>query len=157
MKKLTGLSDKAMREEIGAVCIYWSLLELIVERVIADLEHHTGTVVYKPYFKGRLERLEKLAKRKLPSATANEISKIKGAIEDLIADRDRVVHGLWVMDDAKGILSVHFGARLPEPREKRALTQDIRQIKKRIFQTYQQLEPFAGRTKSVAVAPRRKL
>jgi hypothetical protein len=57
MKRLTGVADRAMREQIGAVCIYWSLLELMVERVIANLEGRPGVATYNDDITRRLESL----------------------------------------------------------------------------------------------------
>jgi hypothetical protein len=153
MKKLTVLRDSAMREQIGAVCVYWSLLELMVERVIADLERKPGRVSYKTALTRRLEKLKTLAGEHLPGHAA-EIDEIADQISELSKDRHRVVHGLWAIDETNAIVwAIRLGAKLPEPREKQMQLEQIRQIKFRIWETYKRLEPFGGRGKS-AVEPR---
>jgi hypothetical protein len=101
----------------------------------------------------RLQTLKELARKHLPG-DADKIAAIAGTIKALRSDRDRVVHGLWGIDETNTIVSIHPWAKLPQPRAKPMQTEEIRQIKKRIGDAYQQLEPFGGPEKSVL--PRRR-
>jgi hypothetical protein len=152
--RITGLSDKrAMREQIGAVCIHWSLLELMVERLIANLQGNRNVVTYHAPIKTRIEVLEKLARKHLP-ASADKIAAIARTIKDLTAERDRVVHGIWGIDEANAPMrmSLHLKAKKGKPRARPMETEDIRDLKLRIWQTYRQLEQFADRGKIMIAA-----
>jgi hypothetical protein len=126
MKKITGL-DRAMREQIGGVCVYWSWLELMVERVIAKLEGKPGVVTYdgKPDFAGRLRKLRKLAEtHATPVFGAEihkaEIHKILDRIENLRPHRHRVVHGLWGIDETNAVVwNIQPGLNCPNHAEGR--------------------------------------
>jgi ribosome biogenesis SPOUT family RNA methylase Rps3 len=150
--KITGLSDRAMREQIGAVCIQWSLLELMVERVIANLQGDRNVVAFNGSVTDRIKFLEKLARKRLPKS-AEKIAAIASTIENLSAERHRVVHGLWAIDEDNAIVwSIVLGAKSPQPRAKQMETKAIRDLKLRIWQTYQQLEQFADQGKVVIAA-----
>ena len=63
--QISGLANSKMREAIGAVCVHWSLLELMVERVIANLEGNPSVVTYKSDLAHRLGDLKVTAKRQV--------------------------------------------------------------------------------------------
>jgi hypothetical protein len=152
---LTGLADRAMREQIGAVCIHWSLVELMVERVIANLEGRPGIVTYDDDVTRRLRLLKQLARKHLSVDLADQIATIAGAVKELREDRHRIAHGLWGIDETNTIVSIYPWAK-NEPRGKAIDAKEIREIKLRIWRVYQQLQPFADHGRSLALASRRK-
>ena len=61
-----------IRERIGAISVHWSVLELMVERVIATLEGNPGIVTYEKKLARRLEDLKKLARKTRPTDEAKD-------------------------------------------------------------------------------------
>lgn len=151
--EITGLAHSKMREAIGAICVHWSLLELMVERVIAQLEDHPRSVTVKEDITRRLPVLKNLAK-KLPPGAANKLRELAGEIKTLKDERHRPVHGLWGFDEHGNIHSIYFRDSAGQP-DKPMSTNDMRQIKLKIWNLYQRLEKFAPlKEPAVPASPR---
>ncbi len=69
---ITKLASGPMREQIAGVVIHWTMLELTVERVIANLEGRRGEVKFEQNLDPRLGSLKKLARKKLSKEQASE-------------------------------------------------------------------------------------
>ena len=94
--QISGLADAKMRGQIGAVCVHSSLLELMVERVLANLQGKAGMVSYSEDLAHRLDTLKAVAKAStLSDYDKKTIVQIIGRIKTLLNDRHRVIHGLW--------------------------------------------------------------
>ena len=112
---LTKLAGNPMREQIAGVVIHWSLLELTVERVIANLEGRHENVKFEGGLVERLTLLKRLAKRKLSEKQAAEIVEIAGEIKTLTNQRNRVVHGLWGLDEKGELASIYYREKRGKP------------------------------------------
>ncbi len=152
---LTGIADNKMRAQIGAVCIHWSLLELMVERVIANLGGSSQIVTYTEDLAHRLDTLKKLAKAKLSANDVEDLRKIRSEISRLKEERHRIVHGLWGLDTNGNIASI-FPRTKSQKLEKPMTTQDVRTVKLEIWQANAELKKFADLSKSPALAWPRK-
>lgn len=142
---ISGLADSKMREAIGAICVHWSLLELMVERVIANLNGDSRAVTYKADLAHRLDDLKKAAKSLTPSLTPekrNRISEISGFIKKVKEERHRAVHGLWCLDSSGNFKSL-FPRDASGHMERDMDFVELRQIKLRIWQAHEALRPFA--------------
>lgn len=140
---ISGLADKDMRAAIGAVCVHWSLLELMVEYTIADLEGRIARVVYTEDITRRLEVLKTLAWAKLPAEQAQYIAETSGYIKTISEDRHRAVHGLWAMDtEAGNIVSIYPRAKRDD-HAKPYVIDDLRETKRKIWDAYLRLRRFA--------------
>lgn len=139
---ITKLAGSDMREQIAGVVIHWSMLELTVERVVANLEGNDSNVTFEEDLSDRLKLLKKLARQKLSKSDADEIVEIAGQIKTLSHDRNRVVHGLWGLDANVNVFSIYY-------REKRGTlakpmnAEDVRQIKLQIWRKIKPLRKFA--------------
>ena len=149
--QISGLADSKMREAIGAVCVHWSLLELMVERVIANLQGNPSAVTYQSDLAHRLDELKALAKRQLCPEQQARISEIAGFIKKLKSERHRIVHGLWALDTSGNFISLfprdasgHIGKARHQG--------DIREIKLLIWQAHEALRPFADFEQSVELS-----
>lgn len=149
--QISGLANHDMREAIGAICVHWSLLELMVERVIANLEGRPGTVTYTKDLSHRLDDLKAVAKAKLPKDRRQRLSQIIGFIKDLKEERHRAAHGLWGMDDDGNFISLFprdASGRIEQPTDR----EELRNIKRQIWDAYGALGPFVDLSKSVVLA-----
>lgn len=145
---VTKLASSDMREQIASVVIHWSMLELVVERVIANLEGQGGIVTFKENLPQRLTSLKKLAKARLPSEQAIEISRISGDIKILSDERHRVVHGLWGLDANGDVVSIYHRHKRGT-RDRPMNAQHIRQIKLLIWDKIRRLRKFEPQALSV--------
>lgn len=91
-----------IKTQIGSVCVYWSYLELQVERVIwhlSGVSRKEGRLLTaKEDITPRLRRLRKLAREKLPASEAKAINLLVDAITETKRKRNYVVHGLYGTD-----------------------------------------------------------
>lgn len=149
--RISALADKHMRNQLGALCVHWALLELIVERVIAAWEGRGGKVEYKKDLAKRLPRLKELAREKLPVEQATAVENIASQIHALGHRRHHVVHGLWGIDENGNFYSVHPRTKL----QKVAVPQNaqtIREIKLEAHRLFLALEEFAPPTAHIVLA-----
>lgn len=148
---ISGLADSKMREAIGAVCVHWSLLELIVERVIANLKGDSSTAEYISDLAHRLDDLKTAAKAHLSAEDSERISEIAGYIKKIKEERHRVAHGLWAVERDGSFVSLFprdATGNIPRPMD----TEEIRGIKLRIWEAHQALKPFADLSQPVVLA-----
>ena len=138
---VTKLAGGAMREQIAGVVIHWNILELQVEWIISNLRGNPGEVKYEEDLVRRLELLKRLSKQKLPPDRAAEMSEISGEIKTLSRGRNRVVHGLWGMDQSGKIISI-FPRYKSGARDKPMNAEDVRQIKLRTWRVTRRLMNF---------------
>ena len=139
--RITKLTTGPMREQIAGVVIHWTMLELTVERVIANLEGRRGTVRFEQNLDRRLKPLKQLAKKKLPKEQAAEIVEIAGEIKALINERNRVVHGLWGLDDKGELTSIYYREKRGD-RSRPMNSHDVRQIKLETWDKIRRLRRF---------------
>lgn len=139
--RITKLTTGPMREQIAGVVIHWTMLELTVERVIANLEGRRGTVRFEQNLDRRLKPLKQLAKKKLPKEQAAEIVEIAGEIKALINERNRVVHGLWGLDDKGELTSIYYREKRGN-RSRPMNSHDVRQIKLETWDKIRRLRRF---------------
>jgi hypothetical protein len=136
-------ADDFTRSQIAGVTIHWSVLELMVERVIDSLKGGSGIVEYSDSVERRVDAMKKLAKLST-TLTADQLAhllKIASAILAMREHRDRVVHGLWTMGSDGKLGSFHPWAKNNRP--SKPLDGDmIREIKLRIFALHRELEKF---------------
>ena len=150
--QIGGLADSKMREAIGAVCVHWSLLELMVERVIANLKESPGTVTYEGDLAHRLDDLKAAAKQTLDQEDRERISEIAGFIKKLKEERHRIAHGLWALDHEGNFYSIFYRDKAGRP-DRPATCEDIRAVKLLIWEAHEALSPFAGPGKFVGLPP----
>jgi hypothetical protein len=155
--KITALADMAMRQEIGAVCVHWSLLELMVERVIANLQGTPGIATYQEDLGHRRRTLKKIANKHLSLSEAQKatIRAAAGDIKILAEERHRIIHGLWGMNARGEVVSI-FPRTDKKPQARPMDREAIRAVKLQTFRVIKQLEPFADREAAVALAYQRK-
>jgi hypothetical protein len=134
--------DPFTRDQIAGVTIHWSVLELMVERVIAMLQGKGGVVEYAASLEIRVRKMKKLAKTSvsLSGEQRKELLAVSSLALALRSDRDRVVHGLWSMTDDGRLQSFHPWARGKPTRPLDA--QKIRSIKLDIFRLHRRLDRF---------------
>lgn len=152
---LTKLVNHKIRGQIGAVCVHWGLLELAVERVIANLRGDPGIVTYEEDVGHRLDTLKALAKEKLAPDVAAEISEIAGEIKNVGHERHRVVHCLWAMDKDGEVISVFARSKIDDP-SKPMDAEAVRQVKLRIWRVIKRLMKFVGPEKRAVLPSRRR-
>ena len=153
--QISSLADKPMREAIGAICVHWSLLELMVERVIATLEGNPRTVRYTSDLAHRLHDLKAAAKKHLCPEKRNRISEIAGFIKKVGKERHRVAHGLWALDASGNFMSIFprdESGHVGKPMD----TKEMRKIKLLIWQAHEALKPFADLGQSVELSSRHR-
>ena len=149
------LKDRMIRERIGAISVHWSVLELMVERVIATLEGNPGIVTYEKKLARRLEDLKELAKTR-PTDEAEELVTIAGDIKSLSHKRHRAIHGLWGLDTKGRLLSQYPTARNGQV-EKTMTPDDLKQLKLQIWRKgIRPLGKFAPFHVPTELASRRK-
>lgn len=126
----------------------------MVERVIANIEGNSGVVTYKSDLAHRLDELKKAAKANLCSDQSHRISEIAGFIKVLKEERHRIAHGLWGLSADGNFISIfprdatgHVGKPMD--------ANDMREIKRLIWQAHQALSPFADLGQSVELSLRR--
>ena len=139
--RITKLTTGPMREQIAGVVIHWTMLELTVERVIANLEGRRGTVRFEQNLDRRLKPLKQLANKNLPKEQAAEIVEIAGEIKALINERNRVVHGLWGLDDKGELTSIYYREKRGN-RSRPMNSHDVRQIKLETWDKIRRLRRF---------------
>jgi hypothetical protein len=139
-------ADSFTREQIAGVTIHWSVLELMVERVIAHLRGKGGIVEYAANLEIRVRYLKKLVKKSVLIST--EQRKVLLAVCSLAlqlrSDRDRVVHGLWSRTKDGHLLSFHPWAKGKPTRPLDA--KQVRRIKLQIFALHRKLDEFVDQT-----------
>ena len=138
---ITKLARGPMREQIAGVVIHWTMLELTVERVIANLKGRRDTVRFEQNLDRRLKPLKQLAKKNLPKEQAAEIVEIAGGIKALINERNRVVHGLWGLDDKGELTSIYYREKRGN-RSRPMNSHDVRQIKLETWDKIRRLRRF---------------
>ena len=84
---------------IGRICVYWSNLELVVERLIWHLDGKTPKegrpITAKENIDPRLKRLKKLSKQVMTPEDALKITAISSDIKAVKRARNWAVHGLY--------------------------------------------------------------
>jgi hypothetical protein len=100
----TDISD-AQLQAIGKVAVNWSLLEFLINRVIADLLSITpkeGRIVVSAMnLRPRLDILRLLAElHDWPEVELESLKKVTERIDKAREQHNLIVHGLWVEDNA---------------------------------------------------------
>lgn len=103
--KITAPMTPGLREAIGAVCVHWALLELMIERVVAFQTKQSIDVAYDNDFGGNMDLLEnyrKKRRRTLDPAVAAKWAELIEAGRKLAKERHRIVHGFGASSNEFG-------------------------------------------------------
>jgi hypothetical protein len=137
-----------LRDAIGAVCMHWSLLELMVERVVAFQTKQSIEVTYEKEFGQNLDALEQHLKDHpdIDPILALQWIWLIAQGRKLAKDRHRIVHGLWHVEGDEKIIS--FFAELKRKKRKidpvqEVAVEGIQELKRAIFQLGQLWRQFA--------------
>lgn len=155
--QIGAIADEPLRGAIGALCVHWALLELSVERVIANLKGNPGIVTYSEDLGHRTDTLKRLAKASsaLLAGESNTLCILASEIKKLCHERHRYVHGLWGLDIDGSLINIFPRAKDGAP-ARPATPAAIRLVKLRAFSLHKQLLTFVDSTRVVALPSRRK-
>jgi hypothetical protein len=138
---VTKLAKGPMREQIAGMIIHWTQLELTIERVISNLQGKKGKVEIGKKIGRQLKKLEGLAGAKLPADQAADIQSHIDEIKQLVNLRNRVVHGLWGLDENGKLYSLYYHDSNNE--QLREMNHgDVRQIKLRTWKKIKYLRNY---------------
>jgi hypothetical protein len=151
--EIRALTDPGLRDAIGGVCIHWALLELTVERVLANLTGERGLLRYEKPLRENLERVELVAGT---STALTEVQKkdVLGLIADVRAisiERHRIAHGLWGKDVNGVVHSVFAAISRTVPLAKEVKVEDIRQLKLAIILLGKKLRTYVDPSDQVQI------
>ena len=151
--EIRAITDEGYREAIGGVCIHWALLELTVERVLANLESGSTLLRYDAQLATNLDRLSALVETSTALAI-DQREKLRQLLTEVKSTRDerhRLVHGLWGRD-ANGVVHSIFPAISRKPDPARPISvDDIRQTKRRIFRLGKRLRAYVNPSEQVQI------
>jgi hypothetical protein len=141
---ITAPTTPGLRDAIGAVCVHWAVLELMVERVAAFQTKQSIEVVYENDFGGNMRLLEKHMEGH-PALVESWTELIKTGRE-LARERHRIVHGLWHVEEPDTIISffpeLKGKGRKIDP-DKRMSVDGIHAFKRSVFKLGQRWRRFA--------------
>ena len=142
--RVSGLVEGKIVNQIGRVCVTWSMFELTVERLIWHLSgigpKKGRKLTAKENIEPRLKRLKKLAKV-LPPADAKEIRDALTQINKAKRMRNWVVHGLYGID-VRGKLHAISYRVAPKGKALPIDVWSLRSIRDEIFEAQKRLEKF---------------
>src|SRR5262249_52484136 len=151
---ISAIADEKLRGAIGALCVHWALLELAVERVIANLEGNPQVIAYSEDLAHRTETLKDLAKSSgLTPAQKTTLCSLASDIKQLGHDRHRYVHCLWGLDASGNLISLFPRTKVGEQGEPASAAQ-IRQTKLKTWQLTKKLLQFVEKG-PISVLPSR--
>ena len=142
---LQHLADKAARESLGGVVLHWVILDLVVERVHANLRHDSGPV----YCTGRpCDRLRDLChimhEGELASSDWPRIEEIGTAALELQSEWQALLEKAWGMDADCGLIPLSRGYHRPNG----IRAEPARRLKSALWHLYWELRQVAALTRS---------
>ena len=139
---LHSLADKAARESLGAVCLHWVTLDLMVERLLANLNGESSTVRCSNRLCQRLEELRDAASRH--GLEPEERSRVEDIALELLAlheEWERLLSEAWSMDPGCVLTPLARGYH----KQKGVKAECARRLKANLWRNYRQLQQIALR------------
>ena len=143
------LADKAARECVGAVFLHWAILDLVTERIIANLRRDPGPV----HCSGRLcERLtelrDMLGDSRMDLDEGREVEDILSAVLDLQQEWQAMLNEAWSLSVDCVLVPLSRG-----PNQRKGITAErARRMKAALWQHYRDLQNIAMKTALTAQA-----
>ncbi len=141
---------EGLRDAIGAVCMHWGLLELMLERVVAFQTNYSTEVQFTSDFSKNLEALERRIKQEDAQPILRQVvQELVDKARELREDRHRIAHGLWHIAANGDIISFFPQLKRKVVPERTMTIEQIHDIKRAIFDLSMRFRQFAEASDSV--------
>ena len=141
------LADKAARECVGAVFLHWVILDLVTERIIANLQRSPGPVHCSGRLCERLAQLrDMLGDSEMDLDEGRQVEEILYAIVGLHQEWQALLNEAWSLNLDCVLVPLSRG-----PNQRKGITAErARRMKAALWQHYRDLQAIAMKTAFVA-------